>query len=51
MEARIIRCKKLTYIWENDTESFKKLSGLDKGLSKCELRKLKEQTKEQQNSK
>lgn len=48
-EARIIRIKKLTYIWDSDKTTFIKLAGLDKGISKQELHSFKGQSKNEQN--
>lgn len=48
LEARIIICKKLTYVWDDGTGIFKKLAGLDKGLLKSELLNFKWQTSEEQ---
>lgn len=48
MEARILRCKKLTYLWDETEGVFKKLAGLDRGLMKSELRNVTGLTKEQQ---
>ncbi|VEN47095.1 unnamed protein product [Callosobruchus maculatus] len=46
--ARIIRCKKLTYVWDDKTQAFYKLAGFDKGISRAEIRSITGQNKEQQ---
>ncbi|CAH1118488.1 unnamed protein product [Phaedon cochleariae] len=50
-QARIIRCKKLLYIWDDEKETFFKLAGFDKGLQRTELFSLKGQSKEKQDIK
>ena len=34
---RLFRCKKLSYVWDEDREEFLKLCGLDRDVSTAEL--------------
>ncbi|PSN35079.1 putative cation-transporting ATPase 13A3 [Blattella germanica] len=36
-KLRVVRIKKLTYVWDEEREEFIKLAGMDKGLTKLEL--------------
>ncbi|CAH1140797.1 unnamed protein product [Phyllotreta striolata] len=47
-QARIIKCKKLLYVWDDDTETFEKLMGFDKGVTRRQLHACKGQSKEKQ---
>ncbi|CAH1110178.1 unnamed protein product [Psylliodes chrysocephalus] len=46
--ARIIKCKKLLYVWDEETENFLKLMGFDKGITRRQLHSCKGQSKEKQ---
>ncbi|XP_019875008.2 polyamine-transporting ATPase 13A3 isoform X2 [Aethina tumida] len=46
--VKTIRCKKLTYIWDEDRNKFVKLAGLDKGISKSTLHTFSGYSKEEQ---
>ncbi|XP_057663847.1 polyamine-transporting ATPase 13A3-like isoform X1 [Diorhabda carinulata] len=46
--ARIIRLKKLLYVWDDETENFVKLAGFDTGVTRAQLHSLKGQSKEKQ---
>ncbi|KYB27139.1 polyamine-transporting ATPase 13A3 [Tribolium castaneum] len=48
-QVRIVRCKKLTYIWDEEKYKFIKLSGLDKGIACREFHEQKGYKKEEQN--
>lgn len=50
-EARIIIVKKLTYLWDDDKETFIALAGLDKGSSKIDLRGYRGQNQHEQSLK
>ncbi|KAJ8916563.1 hypothetical protein NQ315_000207 [Exocentrus adspersus] len=50
-EARIIRCMKLIYIWDNEKRNFLKLAGFDKGITRQELHSFKGQNRQKQSSK
>lgn len=45
---RIIRCKKLTYVWDEDREIFIQLAGLENGISRSKLHEFKGLSKDQQ---
>uniref|UniRef100_A0A6P7G008 Cation-transporting ATPase n=1 Tax=Diabrotica virgifera virgifera TaxID=50390 RepID=A0A6P7G008_DIAVI len=47
-QARIIKCKKLLYVWDDDTNSFVKLAGFDKGITRSKLHSFKGQTEDKQ---
>ncbi|KAJ8982591.1 hypothetical protein NQ317_005063, partial [Molorchus minor] len=47
-QARIIKCKKLTYIWDDDHDTFVKLAGFDKGIARNELHTFSGQTRDKQ---
>ncbi|CAH1997974.1 unnamed protein product [Acanthoscelides obtectus] len=49
--ARIIRCKKLTYVWDDKTKTFCKLAGFDKGITRADIHTFGGQNKEEQNLK
>lgn len=40
LEVRAFWCKKLCYIWDEDTKMFTKLVGLDKGITNTEFHNL-----------
>ncbi|KAG5864745.1 hypothetical protein JTB14_000355 [Gonioctena quinquepunctata] len=46
--ARIIKCKKLVYIWDDEKNTFFKLAGFDKGISRNELHSFKGQSEDKQ---
>ncbi|CAH0549264.1 unnamed protein product [Brassicogethes aeneus] len=48
---RILKCKKLTYIWNDERCKFVKLAGLDKGVSRNDLHKYTGYTTKEQNVK
>ncbi|RZC32699.1 cation-transporting ATPase 13A3, partial [Asbolus verrucosus] len=47
-QLRIVRCKKLIYVWDDEKYKFIKLSGLDKGITNTEFHSHKGLTKEEQ---
>ncbi|XP_023025264.2 polyamine-transporting ATPase 13A3 isoform X1 [Leptinotarsa decemlineata] len=47
-QARIITCKKLVYVWDEEKNTFTKLAGFDKGINRNELHSFKGQGEEKQ---
>ncbi|KAJ8954194.1 hypothetical protein NQ318_005789 [Aromia moschata] len=47
-QARIIKCKKLTYIWDDEKNTFIKLAGFDKGITRDELHGFSGQSRQKQ---
>ncbi|XP_066153910.1 polyamine-transporting ATPase 13A3-like isoform X1 [Euwallacea fornicatus] len=47
-QIRVVNCKKLTYVWDEDKETFIKLAGLENGISRAGLHQFKGQSSEEQ---
>ncbi|XP_060533248.1 polyamine-transporting ATPase 13A3-like isoform X2 [Cylas formicarius] len=47
-QIRIIRCKKLSYIWDDEMQRFAKLAGLENGITRSNLHDFGGQTKDEQ---
>ncbi|XP_048519265.1 polyamine-transporting ATPase 13A3-like, partial [Dendroctonus ponderosae] len=50
-QVRLVKCKKLSYVWDTDTRRFIKLSGLENGITRATLHSFKGQTVEEQQRK